>query len=151
MNAHNQCCVALCLAECIGQCLYWSYDSVQVIMRNICLATCSLLRKSRSDVCKIAMHSINLSRKCSSQFRRVQGIRCDYSLTTSLSPTTVNWLEAPLILILHADINQHGNKRKTFCGQFIWYRFQYMQSSSTLFLNPSTQQLLPTSQVATQI
>ncbi len=41
---------ALCLAECIGQCLYWSYDSVQVIMRNICLATCSLLRHSRSHI-----------------------------------------------------------------------------------------------------
>ncbi len=53
MNAHHRCCVALCLAECIGQCLYWSYDSVQVIMRNICVVTCSLVRQSRSHMCTI--------------------------------------------------------------------------------------------------
>ena len=49
MNAHHQSCVALCLTECIWQCPYWSYD-IQVIIRNICLATCSLLRKSPEQV-----------------------------------------------------------------------------------------------------
>ncbi len=48
MNAHHQCCVALYLAECIGQCLYWSYNSVQLI-RNICLPTCSLQKKGYSN------------------------------------------------------------------------------------------------------
>ncbi len=32
MNAYHQYRVALCLAECM--CLYWLYDSVQVIIRK---------------------------------------------------------------------------------------------------------------------